>query len=100
MCGGCRCRAYAAFGDYLQEDPACTYQPTGKPLEIPTLVWDDEALARLEKIPIKFIREKVRKGLLAYAQSNDLNVITADVMKEALSGHGRPNAFGDFQPPS
>ncbi|HEY5573098.1 MAG TPA: radical SAM protein, partial [Anaerolineales bacterium] len=24
LCGGCRCRAYAAFGDYLHEDPACT----------------------------------------------------------------------------
>ncbi len=98
LCGGCRCRAHAAFGDYLQEDPACTYEPTGKPLEMPALVWDDEALARLEKIPIKFIREKVRKGLVAYAQGKTLNVITADVMKEALSGEGRPQAFGDVRP--
>ena len=27
LCGGCRCRAYATYGDYLAEDPACGYQP-------------------------------------------------------------------------
>jgi len=26
-CGGCRARAYAAGGDYLQEDPSCLYEP-------------------------------------------------------------------------
>jgi len=27
VCGGCRARAYAFSGDYLQEDPFCAYQP-------------------------------------------------------------------------
>lgn len=27
ICGGSRARAYAAFGDYLAEDPACSYRP-------------------------------------------------------------------------
>lgn len=27
ICGGSRARAYAAYGDYLAEDPACSYQP-------------------------------------------------------------------------
>ena len=27
ICGGCRCRAYATYGDYLAEDPACAYEP-------------------------------------------------------------------------
>ena len=27
ICGGCRARAYAATGDYLAAEPACTYQP-------------------------------------------------------------------------
>lgn len=27
ICGGSRARAYAATGDFLAEDPACTYQP-------------------------------------------------------------------------
>ena len=28
ICGGSRARAYAAFGDYLAEDPACSYKPS------------------------------------------------------------------------
>ena len=27
ICGGCRARAYAATGDYLEEEPYCLYQP-------------------------------------------------------------------------
>lgn len=27
ICGGCRARAYAATGNYLAEDPYCSYQP-------------------------------------------------------------------------
>jgi radical SAM protein with 4Fe4S-binding SPASM domain len=29
LCGGSRARAYAATGDYLAEDPRCSYQPSG-----------------------------------------------------------------------
>ncbi|RMI20270.1 MAG: radical SAM protein, partial [Calditrichaeota bacterium] len=68
LCGGCRCRAYAAFGDYLQEDPACRYQPTGRPLEIAELPWSEVARMRLERIPIAFIRSKVKQGVEAYAR--------------------------------
>jgi radical SAM protein with 4Fe4S-binding SPASM domain len=27
VCGGCRARAYEATGDYLAEEPLCTYEP-------------------------------------------------------------------------
>jgi heme b synthase len=27
LCGGCRARAYARYGDYLAEEPYCIYQP-------------------------------------------------------------------------
>ena len=30
VCGGCRARAYEATGDYLSEEPLCTYQPVSK----------------------------------------------------------------------
>ena len=30
VCGGCRARAYAATGDYLDEEPYCTYIPPKK----------------------------------------------------------------------
>jgi AdoMet-dependent heme synthase len=29
ICGGCRARAYEASGDYLAEEPYCTYMPKG-----------------------------------------------------------------------
>ncbi len=32
VCGGCRARAYEATGDYLEEEPLCTYQPKKAPL--------------------------------------------------------------------
>lgn len=94
LCGGCRCRAFASFGDYLQEDPACTYQPTGKPLEFVDPSWSEEAEARLNRIPIAFIREKVRKGVIAYARRNAVQYISDDVMDAALPGNARPPAFG------
>ncbi len=94
LCGGCRCRAYAAYGDYLQEDPACRYQPTGRPLQIKAVRWSPEAQARLERIPLAFIRGKVRQGLETYAERQGIDLITADVMKEALAGEGRAPLFG------
>lgn len=30
VCGGCRARAYEATGDYLAEEPLCSYQPGNK----------------------------------------------------------------------
>jgi AdoMet-dependent heme synthase len=94
LCGGCRCRAYAAHGDYLQEDPACRYQPVGRRPSSEEIRWSAEALARLEQIPIAFIRAKVKQGLEAYAQRQGIGRITSETMKEALAGEGRPRVFG------
>ncbi len=30
VCGGCRARAYEATGDYMQEEPLCSYQPVSR----------------------------------------------------------------------
>ena len=95
LCGGCRCRAYATYDDYLQEDPACTYQPTGRPLEFSEVRWSAEARTRLERIPLAFIRQKVQQGLEAYARRNAIDLITPEVMKEAMAGMGRPAMFKD-----
>ena len=97
ICGGCRCRAYARFGDELAEDPACPHEPTGEPLEILELEWSEEARARIERIPIRFIRNKVEQGVRSYAQAQGLKRITPDVLKEAMAGAIRPPAF---QPPA
>jgi radical SAM protein with 4Fe4S-binding SPASM domain len=98
LCGGCRCRAYAAYGDYLEEDPACTYQPTGRPLATERPAWSAEARARLERIPIAFIRDRVAQGLEAYARRSAIAVITPDVMKAAMAGMERPAAFPSIDP--
>jgi radical SAM protein with 4Fe4S-binding SPASM domain len=94
LCGGCRCRAYAAFGDYLQEDPACTYQPSGQPLQFEKMTWSAEAQTRLERIPIAFIRNKVRQGVETYAQRKSIRMITPELMSEAVANEGRAQAFG------
>ena len=92
LCGGCRCRAFAKFGDYLAEDPACTYSPTGQALEAQAIHWDQPALDRLERIPISFIRNKTRKGVEAYARSIGSGFVTLGVMSQALSGIDRSAA--------
>ena len=93
LCGGCRCRAYAATGDVLAEDPACTYEPTGVPLAAAELVWSPEARARLERIPIAFIRGKVEKGIESFARRRGARVISAALMEEGMQGSGRAPAF-------
>ncbi len=100
ICGGCRCRAYAATGDYLQEDPACTYQPTGEPLGKMSFVWGEAAQSRLERIPILFIRDKTRKGVEAYAERHGISRITPEVMTGALSGMTRRSSFERAPQPS
>jgi radical SAM protein with 4Fe4S-binding SPASM domain len=101
ICGGCRCRAYATYGDYLAEDPACAYQPGrhgGRVIELPAeqtfglevsteLRWEDAAHRRLEAIP-SFARGMVAKAVEAYARSTGRLVITAGVMAEVRQKWG------------
>ncbi len=71
----------------------CRYQPTGQPLQHEDIPWSAQARARLERIPIAFIRGKVKQGLETYAQRKGIDRITSDVMKEALAGEGRSETF-------
>lgn len=94
VCGGCRARAYGATGDYLAEDPSCTYQPNpdravvrpepemtyGAPVQA-ELPWSPEAEARLQRIP-SFVRGVVAQRLEAYARREGHAVITAELMRE------------------
>jgi AdoMet-dependent heme synthase len=95
LCGGCRCRAFAATGDVLAEDPGCPHQPSGRALEEAPVAWSAAARARLERIPIAFIRSRVERGIEAYARRQGAPVITAEVMDAGLQGSGRgPAPFG------
>jgi radical SAM protein with 4Fe4S-binding SPASM domain len=106
ICGGCRCRAYAVYGDYLAEDPACGYQPGGHggiTIDLPAsvtfglavdyeLTWDEGARERLHAIP-SFARGMVVKAVEAYARGRGDTVITKDLLAEVRSKWG-----GRFRP--
>lgn len=93
ICGGCRCRAYATYGDYLAEDPACSYQPGqygGQVIELPAtqtfglevvreLPWEEAARERLKAIP-SFARGMVVKGVEAYARSHGQAIVTSELL--------------------
>jgi len=101
VCGGCRCRAYATYGDYLAEDPACGYQPGahgGDVIELPAtltfglavteeLHWEPEARARLAAIP-SFARGMVVKAVEAYARGRGATVITPAILAAVRSSWG------------
>lgn len=88
LCGGCRARAFAAEGDIMAEDPWCEYQP-GNAKNIPyspesidldsSLEWSVEAHARLARVPA-VLRPMVKKGVEAYARSQNLPIITPELM--------------------
>jgi radical SAM protein with 4Fe4S-binding SPASM domain len=113
ICGGCRCRAYATYGDYLAEDPACSYQPGqfgGQVITVAdeqtfgfdaplTMEWSPEARVRLQRLP-SFARGMVIKGVERYAASHGIARITPDVMQvvreEAEARFGRGFSFREF----
>lgn len=95
LCGGCRCRAYATTGDYLAEDPGCSYEP-GKygegaiPMSpertygAPTkerLPWSAGARGRLEAIPF-FARGMVMRSVETSARKRGAAVVTEELLRE------------------
>jgi radical SAM protein with 4Fe4S-binding SPASM domain len=113
ICGGCRCRAYAATNDYLAEDPACNYQPGqygGNKIVLPTeqtfglevkftLEWSQSARERLQRLP-GFAKGMVARGVERYANENGISIITAELMQkvreEAEVRMGRSFQFSEF----
>ena len=108
VCGGCRCRAYAAHGDFLAEDPACGYQPGGHGgvvIDLPPtltfglpvdyqLTWEPGARERLQAIP-SFARGMVVKAVEAYARGRGEHLITAALLADVRAkwgGRFRPQA--------
>ena len=113
ICGGCRCRAYAASLDYLAEDPACNYQPGqygGFKITLPAeqvfglevklaLEWSAAAKERLQKLP-SFARGMVSQGVERFAKENNVSIITPELMQkvreEAEARMGRSFKFSEF----
>ena len=101
ICGGCRCRAYATYGDYLAEDPACGYQPGAHGGELIrlgveqtfglevrfTVPWEPAAQARLDAVPA-FARAMVVQAVEAYARSQGRGTVTPALLAEVRSRWG------------
>ena len=82
-CGGCRARAYALTDDIMESDPSCIYKPKQENTVITTddapIIWSDEALARLEKVPF-FVRDMVKKGVERYCREKGHKEVTPVLM--------------------
>ncbi len=82
LCGGCRARPLARDGNLMGEDFLCTYQPRGgaviEPMgqgDAPTLRWQAEALAHLERVP-GFVRRMVRRRAEDFVRSQGRHEVT------------------------
>jgi radical SAM protein with 4Fe4S-binding SPASM domain len=118
-CGGCRARAYGMTGDLMAEDPLCTHIPgkfAGSPLlalrgrtpapgtsgsaaiqygpELPkTIAWDDEAAARVKKIPA-FVRGMVVRAVEESCRKSGFDRVTVDELERIRARMPTPKLFG------
>ena len=126
-CGGCRARAYGMTGDLMAEDPLCTHTPgtfAGAPLlaargpadfsrpavaagaasaleygiDAPeTIAWDDEAAARMKKIPA-FVRGMVTKAVEDSCRRNGISRVTTEELERIRARMPTPKIFGTRPP--
>lgn len=87
ICGGCRARALTERNDFLEEDPLCTYQPSGKGKVAlsdsfkAALNWDDRARDRIKKVPL-FMQGMITRMIEAKARERGLDCITTEIIDE------------------
>jgi AdoMet-dependent heme synthase len=116
-CGGCRARAYGMTGDVMAEDPLCTYTPgkfVGSPLlqSLPrrsgeaaqadaieygaesaaTITWDDEAAARMKKIPA-FVRGMVVRAVEESCRKKEIARVTVEELERIRARMPTPKIF-------
>jgi radical SAM protein with 4Fe4S-binding SPASM domain len=115
-CGGCRARAYGMTGDLMAEDPLCTHTPgtfAGSPLlTLParaavsgtpaieygpgspaTIGWDDDAAARMKKIPA-FVRGMVVRAVEESCRKSGLDRVTVEELERIRARMPTPKFFG------
>jgi radical SAM protein with 4Fe4S-binding SPASM domain len=118
-CGGCRARAYGMTGVLMAEDPLCTHTPgkfAGSPLltlrvpaavsgalrtsaieygpESPaTIGWDDDAAARMKKIPA-FVRGMVVRAVEESCRKSGLDRVTVEELERIRARMPTPKFFG------
>ncbi|MBF0317977.1 MAG: radical SAM protein [Nitrospirae bacterium] len=96
ICGGCRARALAQHGDFMEEDSLCLYEPTGHDkvtgkdkVELDdnfqgSIQWDDAAKARMKRTPA-FMRNMIIGLIEKKANEKGIAVITSDFVDEIKS---------------
>jgi hypothetical protein len=121
QCGGCRARAFGMTGDLMAEDPLCTHTPgtfaesallrlrgltdpgpgdrseSKGPiqygLESPaTIAWDDDAAARMRKIPA-FVRGMVTRAVEESCRKNGISRVTTDELEKIRARMPTPKIF-------
>ena len=107
-CGGCRARAFGMTGDYMAEDPLCTYQPGTFPeaakLSTPpqteygnsavrTIRWDPDAEERIRRVPA-FVRSMVVRRVESYCKDRGIARVTLDQLERIRSRMPTPKVFG------
>jgi len=96
VCGGCRARALATSGDFLAEDPSCTYEPSGDRPPIArrpvtygskpsaTLTWTPAARERVRRIP-SFVRGVVMRRVEDFARARGLDTVSPELLRDLRS---------------
>lgn len=108
LCGGCRARAYGITGNYLEEDPLCSYSPGELQESLVTLkskvtieygledaeglAWDDEARERMNRIP-RFVRGMVIKAVEKSCRSQGILRVTPQILEEIRARMPTPKMF-------
>lgn len=83
VCGGCRARPLARYGELMGEDFLCGYRPHGgevlRPMTVPTarVAWTPEAEARLRHVP-PFVRNFVKRRAENHALSLGADAVTVE----------------------
>ena len=93
----------------MAEDPLCTHEPgtfpDAKLLSITkveygggddddgTLQWEDEARARMKRIPA-FVRGMVTRSVESYCRKNEIRTVTAEVLEQIRSRMPTRKIFG------
>ena len=111
LCGGCRARAYGTTGDYMAEDPLCSYVPGTYPElpaalaprveygapAAPTIVWEPEAEARMGRVPA-FVRGTVIRAVEARCRERGIARVTLEELERIRAAMPGPKIFGRGRP--
>ena len=97
ICEGCRARAYAQTGNYLTEEPICSYNPSGDAdyaqvhsiheeaegvMPEMELQWDEKAKESMKRVPF-FVRKKAMQSIEGWAKEQGISFITPDIVAQA-----------------